>query len=73
MDCEGNKIEMILFVSINSDKRDPEPQVVFEKDRFYFVGGKIVSKYYGGIKRLKVHKLKYYKSGRYLAPDIYQF
>ncbi|RHZ76715.1 hypothetical protein Glove_194g209 [Diversispora epigaea] len=35
---EDNEIEMVLFVSINSNERNSETQAVFEKDGFYSVG-----------------------------------
>lgn len=51
---EDNGIEMVLFVPLDVHERDFETQVVFEKDTFYSVGGKIVPGYYGGTKRPKV-------------------
>ncbi|CAG8535358.1 4989_t:CDS:2 [Diversispora eburnea] len=44
---EDNEIEMVLFVSNNLKTRDSETQAIFKKDRFYSVGKKIVSRYYG--------------------------
>ncbi|CAG8443176.1 16321_t:CDS:2 [Dentiscutata erythropus] len=35
-------IEMSLFVPLNSEERDLEIQVIFEKDSFFCVGGKII-------------------------------
>jgi hypothetical protein len=54
VDREDSEIEMTLFVPINPNERDSETQAVFEKDRFYSVGGKIVPSHYGGVKRPKV-------------------
>ncbi|CAG8798467.1 31635_t:CDS:2, partial [Racocetra persica] len=46
---EDYDIEMSLFVPLNLDDRDPEIQVIFEKDNFFLWGGKIISGYYGGM------------------------
>ena len=54
VDREGSEIEMVLFVPIEPDERDLETQAVFEKDRFYSVGGKIVPSSYEGVRRPKV-------------------
>ncbi|CAG8494560.1 7776_t:CDS:2 [Cetraspora pellucida] len=54
VEYEDNKIEMVLFVPINPDKRDLKTQAVFEKDSFYSVGSKIVPSYYREKKRLKM-------------------
>ncbi|CAG8667050.1 6952_t:CDS:2, partial [Gigaspora rosea] len=51
---EQNEIELVLFVPIKYDERDPETQAVFEKDCFYSVGGKIVPSFYGSNKRPKM-------------------
>ncbi|CAG8795255.1 24370_t:CDS:2, partial [Dentiscutata erythropus] len=48
------EIEMVLFVSTNSNERDFETQAVFERDHFYSVGGKIVPAFYGSNKRPKM-------------------
>ncbi|CAG8596488.1 12966_t:CDS:2, partial [Cetraspora pellucida] len=51
---EDYDIELILFVPIDLNDRDFESQAVFEKDRFFSVGGKIVPGYYGNNKRAKM-------------------
>jgi hypothetical protein len=32
--CEENEIEMVLFIPINSNKKDPEPQAVLRRINF---------------------------------------
>ncbi|CAG8527034.1 24384_t:CDS:2, partial [Gigaspora rosea] len=44
---------MCLFIPIDSDKRNTKTQAVFEKDRFYSVGGKFITGYYRSNKRPK--------------------
>ncbi|CAG8598394.1 18058_t:CDS:2, partial [Cetraspora pellucida] len=51
---KNSEIEMVLFVLTKPKERDSETQAVFEKDRFYSVGGKIVPGYYEGKKRPKM-------------------
>ncbi|CAG8442789.1 16839_t:CDS:2 [Cetraspora pellucida] len=44
-------IELVLFVLIDGKEKDLDTQVIFKKDKFYFVGGKIVSgKYNNDVK-----------------------
>ncbi|CAG8701726.1 18368_t:CDS:2 [Dentiscutata erythropus] len=50
---EDNDLEMVLFVPIDSSKRDPETQAIFERNSFFSVGGKILPGYYEGNKRPK--------------------
>ena len=54
VECEDYEIELVLFVPANLNDRDSEVQAVFEKDKFFSVGGKIVPGLYGGNKRAKV-------------------
>ncbi|CAG8550361.1 20910_t:CDS:2 [Cetraspora pellucida] len=42
-DCE---IELILFVPVKTEERDPAMQAIFERDEYFSVGGKIVPDYY---------------------------
>ncbi|CAG8468432.1 8663_t:CDS:2 [Cetraspora pellucida] len=42
-DCE---IELILFVPVKTEERDPATQAIFERDEYFSVGGKIVPDYY---------------------------
>ncbi|CAG8504673.1 7979_t:CDS:2, partial [Diversispora eburnea] len=46
--------EMTLFVSLSIDDIDHDSQTVFEKDKFYSVGKKIVPEFYCRNKRLKM-------------------
>ncbi|CAG8704754.1 3007_t:CDS:2, partial [Cetraspora pellucida] len=50
---EDYEIEIILFVSIDLKKRDPDTQAIFEKNEFYLVGCKIVPEKYNNSIRLK--------------------
>ncbi|CAG8788562.1 10899_t:CDS:2, partial [Gigaspora rosea] len=51
---EDYNIEMTLFLPISLDDRDPKSQAAFVKDNFYSVGGKIISGFYEGNKRMTV-------------------
>ncbi|CAG8771233.1 5175_t:CDS:2 [Cetraspora pellucida] len=51
---EDREMEMVLFVPIDDEERDPNTQSVFEKNEFYSVGGKVVSESYNGNLRLKM-------------------
>ncbi|CAG8518673.1 7446_t:CDS:1, partial [Diversispora eburnea] len=50
---EDYEIELVLFVSVNSNDKNLETQAIFEKDNFFAVGVKIVLEYYSGNKRAK--------------------
>ncbi|CAG8598007.1 5473_t:CDS:2, partial [Diversispora eburnea] len=52
--CEDCDIELVLFVLASLKDRDPEVQVIFVKDNFFSVGGKIVLGDYCGSKRVKI-------------------
>ncbi|CAG8830661.1 29263_t:CDS:1, partial [Racocetra persica] len=39
---EDSEIELILFVPVNFEERDPDSQAIFQKDEYFSVGGKIV-------------------------------
>ncbi|CAG8815131.1 20561_t:CDS:2, partial [Cetraspora pellucida] len=43
---EDNDIEMIMFIPINSNDRDPDSQAIFEKNEYYAISGKIVPEDY---------------------------
>ncbi|CAG8819359.1 11472_t:CDS:2, partial [Racocetra persica] len=51
---EDNDIELVMFVPIDSDERDPDSQAIFEKNKYYIIGGKVVPEHYRGAKRLKM-------------------
>ncbi|CAG8744140.1 22574_t:CDS:2 [Dentiscutata erythropus] len=54
MEYENSEIEMVQFVPINSTNRDLEFQAIFERNSFFFVGGKIVFSFYKNNKRPKM-------------------
>ncbi|KAF0516136.1 hypothetical protein F8M41_017153 [Gigaspora margarita] len=54
---EDYNIEIILFVPVSLDDRDPESQAVFVKDNFFSVGSKIIPRFYKENKRAKVEEL----------------
>ncbi|CAG8851726.1 5546_t:CDS:2, partial [Gigaspora margarita] len=58
VDREDSEVEIVSFVSTNPAERDPETQAVFEKDSFYSIRGKIISVYYGDVKRPKHVKIE---------------
>ncbi|CAG8826734.1 26789_t:CDS:1, partial [Racocetra persica] len=50
---EDNDIELVMFIPIDSDERDPDSQAVFKKNEYYIIGKKVIPEYYHGAKRLK--------------------
>ncbi|CAG8558594.1 18940_t:CDS:2 [Dentiscutata erythropus] len=63
IDYEDREVEIVSFVPLNHSERDPESQVVFEKNSFYSIRGKIVPVYYGDAKRPKAIMMIYISSG----------
>ncbi|CAG8582707.1 15989_t:CDS:2, partial [Cetraspora pellucida] len=51
---EDNDIELVMFVPINLNDRDPDSQAIFEKNKYYAISEKIVPENYRGVKRLKM-------------------
>ncbi|CAG8655498.1 617_t:CDS:2, partial [Scutellospora calospora] len=51
---DDNDIEMIIFILINSNDRDPDSQVIFEKNKYYAISRKIIPEDYCSIKRPKM-------------------
>ncbi|CAG8695110.1 5383_t:CDS:2, partial [Cetraspora pellucida] len=39
--CEDCELEMVLFISTVGEERDPNTQAVFEKNKYYCIGGKM--------------------------------
>ncbi|CAG8695547.1 8153_t:CDS:2 [Dentiscutata erythropus] len=54
-DCE---LEIVLFVSIYNEERDPNTQSIFEKDEYYSIGRKVVPEYSDSNLELKINYLK---------------
>ncbi|CAG8760048.1 17484_t:CDS:2 [Cetraspora pellucida] len=52
-ESEDHELEMVLFVPINSDERDPNSQSIFVKGEYYSVDGKVVPRNYNSNLRLK--------------------
>ncbi|CAG8574327.1 13021_t:CDS:2, partial [Cetraspora pellucida] len=50
---DNNDIELVMFVPIDPNDRDPDNCAVFEKNEYYAVSEKIMPEYYRGTKRLK--------------------
>lgn len=51
---ETNELEIILFVPVNPNERDPESQAIFRRDEYYSVNGKIIPGNYSGSIRPKM-------------------
>ncbi|CAG8727617.1 21811_t:CDS:2, partial [Cetraspora pellucida] len=51
---ENNEIEITLFLSVNSNNRDPKSQAIFKKDEYYSIGKKIIPGSYAGQIRPKI-------------------
>ncbi|CAG8799930.1 15802_t:CDS:2, partial [Gigaspora rosea] len=51
---EDNEIEIVLYVPRNRDERDHDSQAMFRRDKYYFVGGKIVLNRYAGCVKPKM-------------------
>ncbi|CAG8795824.1 12992_t:CDS:2, partial [Dentiscutata erythropus] len=43
VESEDHELEMVLFILINDEERDPNTQSIFEKNEFYCVSGKIMT------------------------------
>ncbi|CAG8791396.1 10666_t:CDS:2 [Dentiscutata erythropus] len=54
IESEDHELEMVLFIPINDEDRDPNTQSIFEKNEFYCVGGKIVFANFNGSLKLKM-------------------
>ncbi|CAG8515238.1 18133_t:CDS:2, partial [Cetraspora pellucida] len=51
---KNNVIKIVLFVLNNPDERDFKTQVIFERDGYYSIGGKIVLEIYESKKRPEI-------------------
>lgn len=54
VESEDHELEMVLFIPINDEERDPNTQSIFEKNEFYCVSGKIVFANFNGNLKLKM-------------------
>ncbi|CAG8528265.1 24355_t:CDS:2 [Cetraspora pellucida] len=51
---EDYELEMVLFISTVGEERDPNTQAIFEKNKYYCVGEKVVIGNFNGNSRLKI-------------------